>query len=117
MPTLENMKTEPKSSWGGARPGAGRKPRLQYEAREQFNEIYDRYADKLVGSAIYHAAKGDKDMLRFLIDQRIGRAAQGVDMRSQSIVLNMDSSDAGDVIDVMEIAARVSQELKKLKTG
>jgi len=38
---LENLKKDPKSNWGGSREGSGRKPRLKYEVRDDFEMVKD----------------------------------------------------------------------------
>lgn len=115
---LENLKTEEKSNWGGAREGAGRKPRLQYEARELFNEEIDKDWVYLATLVRYHIRKGDKDLLKWVIEQRIGKAPQSLNIEARSAVLNVSeqvSTEPG--IDIMAIAGGVAEELRKLKTN
>ena len=74
------MKTSNKSSWGGTRPGSGRKPKLKYETRELFYQKIDEQWDQLVNSLITKAIEGDKEILKWILDQRIGKAAQSMQM-------------------------------------
>lgn len=116
---LEKLKTEEKSSWGGVREGAGRKPRLQYEARELFNLAVDQEWEILTKMIRYYIRKGDKEMIKWVTEQRIGKAPQSVDMTAKGLFLNVTErvNPTDNKIDVMEIAKRISAELKVLKTG
>jgi hypothetical protein len=69
-----DLKTEDKSTWGGSRNGSGRKPRLQYEAREAFYNAVDDEWENINKLLKYHIHRGDKEMLKWIIEQRIGRA-------------------------------------------
>jgi hypothetical protein len=75
------MKTKVISKRGGARPGAGRKPKLQHEARELFNAAIDERWDQILLKIDEWIAKGDKDILRLVIEQRIGRASQNIELK------------------------------------
>lgn len=70
------MKKQSKSSWGGARKGAGRKPRAVFEARETFYAKVDEKWGQLVENVLKMALNGDKDVLKWILDQRIGRATK-----------------------------------------
>jgi len=74
------MKTEQKSKHGGARAGAGRKPKLQYEARELFYSAVDARWDTILSKLDKLIARGDFHALRWVLEQRIGRAPQSVEM-------------------------------------
>lgn len=115
---FEKLNTSEKSSWGGVREGAGRKPRLQYEARELFNLAMDEEWGILNKFIRYYIRKGDKEMIKWVVEQRIGKAPQSMDITSKSLSVNvpLKSKGSSDKIDVMEIAKRVSAELKKIKT-
>lgn len=71
--TIEKMKTVGISKRGGARPGAGRKPRLQHEAREIFNAAIDARWPLIMRKLDELIEKGDKDVLRMVVEQRIGK--------------------------------------------
>ncbi len=115
--TLEKLKTKEKSSWGGARSGAGRKPRLQYEARELFYSAIDEEWENIIKVLQYHIRRGNKDVMKWAIEQRIGKAPQSVDISAKGAFLNVSKEiGAKKEIDVMTIAKRVSAELKVLKT-
>ena len=115
---FENLKSEPQSNWGGSRPGAGRKPRLQYEVRDLFNFAIDEEWDNILKVVRYHVRKGDKDVTKWLIEQRIGKAPQTLDVTAKAAILSVTSEISDDSpIDIMEIAKKVSAELKLLKTS
>jgi hypothetical protein len=116
--SLEISKTDRISSWGGVRVGAGRKPKLQYEARELFNSAVDLEWPYIMEMLLNYARKGDKDVLKWIVEQRIGKAPQSMDVNSNSAVLNVNEVLDPDATErVMEIAKRVSEELKKTKTS
>jgi hypothetical protein len=77
------MKTEQKSRHGGARIGAGRKPRLQYEARELFFSAVDARWDMILSKLNKLILRGDFHALRWVLEQRIGRAPQSMDITTQ----------------------------------
>lgn len=118
MEKLEKLKTEKKSNWGGARTGAGRKPRLQYEARELFNLAIDEEWGILNKMVRYYIRKGDKDMIKWVVEQRIGKAPQTVDVNARGAFLNVSEPFVNEEKHsrLMEIAKRVSAELKVIKT-
>jgi hypothetical protein len=74
------MKMEQKSKHGGAREGAGRKPKLQYEARELFYSAVDARWDTILAKLDKLITRGDFHALRWVLEQRIGRAPQSVEM-------------------------------------
>lgn len=118
--TLEKLKTNEKSNqWGGAREGSGRKPRLQYEARELFNLAIDEEWGVLNKLIRYYIRKGDKDIIKWVVEQRIGKAPQSLDVTAKGAFLNVteEVKSTDKKIDIMEIAKRVSVELKKIKTA
>lgn len=78
METIEILKTRTISKRGGVRAGAGRKPRKQHEARELFNSVVDARWQVLLGKVFEMAEAGDKDMLRLLVEQRIGKPTQSL---------------------------------------
>lgn len=114
---LENLKTEEKSNWGGPREGSGRKPRLQYEARELFNAEIDKDWLYMATLLRYHIRKGDKELLKWVIEQRIGKAPQSLDIEARGAFLSVpEEITTKSEIDIMTIAEGVSKELKRLKT-
>lgn len=73
----ENMKNQEKSSnWGGHRENSGRKPRLEFTARELFNNFFDENWDVIKGHLEKWIIKGDRFIIEKLIEQRIGKAPQ-----------------------------------------
>lgn len=80
----ESLKTSEKSSYkgqyGGYRPNSGRKPKKTFEARELFNIAVDERWEKIMSKIDYYIEQGDKDILKFIVEQRIGRSPQKVDM-------------------------------------
>jgi len=116
--SFENLKNKDKSSWGGLREGSGRKPRLQYEVRELFNNVIDDEWDNIVKVLQYHIRKGDKDTMKWCLEQRIGRAPQSVDINAKGVFLSVSEPTADNKdIDIDLIARGVSKELRKIKTG
>ena len=99
---LENMKMEHKSSHGGAREGAGRKPKLQYEARGLFYSTIDDRWDMIVSKLDELIAKGDSSTLRWLLEQRIGRAPQSIDITTQGDKITPDNQISEDAISIAE---------------
>ena len=75
---IEILKTKGISKRGGARVGAGRKPKLQFEARELFNVSVDKNWDLLMEKVWEAVKNGDKDMVKFVIEQKIGKPAQSL---------------------------------------
>jgi len=71
------------STRGGARPGAGRKPRMNFEARELFYMRVDAFWEKIMEKIEDYVEKGDKDIIKMIIEQRIGKPAQSVDHTTQ----------------------------------
>lgn len=114
--SLENLKTDSKSNWGGFREGSGRKPKLQYEMRELFNTFVDEEWENVMKVLKYQILRGDKEVMKWVIEQRIGRTPQMVGLSSGGS-LTVESVSSDTKIDIDEIANRVSKELKKIKTG
>jgi hypothetical protein len=114
---VENLKKQEKSKWGGVRIGAGRKPKLQYEVRELFNLTVDEEWENISKVLRYYIRKGDKEIVKWIVEQRIGKAPQNLDISAKGAFLNVSEqiNPIGKSIDVMEIAKKVSAELKKLK--
>lgn len=77
---VEILNTVKISSHGGSRKNSGRKPKLQYEARELFNLEVDKRWPKILEKIDELIQKGDKDVLKMLIDQRIGKPTSTVNM-------------------------------------
>jgi hypothetical protein len=70
---LENSITTTKIKHGGFRAGSGRKPKLQYEARELLNMAIDQRMPKILEKIDELVEKGDTTMIKLLIEQRFGR--------------------------------------------
>ena len=83
--SIEILKTKPISKRGGARVGAGRKPKLQFEARELFNISVDKNWDMLMEKVWEAVKNGDKDMLKFVIEQKIGKPAQAINVHKREV--------------------------------
>ncbi|OHB14679.1 MAG: hypothetical protein A2431_00520 [Candidatus Zambryskibacteria bacterium RIFOXYC1_FULL_39_10] len=86
--SIEILKTTAISKRGGARIGAGRKPKLKFEARELFNVAVDEKWPLIVSKMDEWIENGDKDMIKFIIEQRIGKPAQAVDIRKEETKVN-----------------------------
>ncbi len=114
---LENLKIEnPKTNWGGTRAGSGRKPKLQFEAREQFNLFVDDNIDILHDCALRHVKKGNFRALEYLFDQRYGKAPLNVETTNKSLNLNVSDQKIIPNPELIELANRISAELKIMKT-
>jgi len=81
--SIESMKTGGISKRGGARLGAGRKPKLQFEARELFNVAIDDRWEQIMQKIDGLIEKGDKDILRLCVEQRIGKAGQSLSIKNE----------------------------------
>ena len=82
---IEKVENKKKSKKGGARPGAGRKPKLgkaiaDYQARQKFKEAFDRNITDEDWDRLMMEAKKDKKLITYMIDQRIGKAAQSMEL-------------------------------------
>ena len=80
---FEILKTSTISKRGGARVGAGRKPKLQFEARELFNMEVDENWDLLMERVWDAVRNGDKDMIKFVLEQKIGKPSQSLDINKK----------------------------------
>jgi hypothetical protein len=98
---------------GGARKGAGRKPKLlqNYKVRELFNSVVDNCWDDIVVAMRHHIKKKDKDFIKFIVDQRIGKAAQALDVTSggEKIPLIMPS----EIINKNDLASGTKSDSKR----
>ena len=78
----ENGQIKQKSSWGGKRPGAGRKPmyggeEVTRKMRRKFCDyITEEEIEAVMASAIADAMNGKPEMVRFVLDQVFGKATQ-----------------------------------------
>ena len=116
--TVTNLKNSTESSWGGTRVGAGRKPRLDYEARAEFYNAVDDRLPKIWEILDLHIRRGDKTVLLWLLEQRLGKAPQSIDMTAKTVNFHTSNNKKVDAngIDILEIANGVSAQLKLLKT-
>ncbi len=80
--TIEKSNTNQISKRGGARVGAGRKPKMQYEARELFNMAVDARWPLIMQKIDELIQKGDKDILKMIVEQRIGKPTQSVAVKN-----------------------------------
>lgn len=78
-----------KKKRGGIRENAGRKPKLKDDARSLFYARVDEKWDQIMEALDYWIAKKDKDMLKLVIEQRIGKAPQSVEVEVE-ITLKID---------------------------
>jgi hypothetical protein len=115
--SVENLKTKEKSSWGGLREGSGRKPKLQYEVRELFNTVIDDEWENIIKVLKSQIRNGDKETMKWCLEQRIGKAPQSMDINAKGAILNASEPITEyDGIDITMIAKGVSAELKKILT-
>lgn len=105
------MKTEQESKHGGARPGAGRKPKLQFEARELFYTAIDDRWEAIIAKLDKLIDRGDSGTIRWLLEQRVGKASQSLDVTTQGHkIASQDESESisEDTIAVFEELAWLS---------
>ncbi len=81
---IENLKTNEISTRGGTRPGSGRKPKLKAEARELFYSKLDERWENIIQMLDKWIKEGDKEILKFLIEQRIGKPPQALRLANES---------------------------------
>lgn len=109
------MKTAQQSRWGGERLGSGRKPKMKYEARELFYAAIDERWAKILKKIDHYITKGDKDILKMIIEQRIGRPSQQADITLEQKLPTPFISDvqmyriAKEIIGRHETVAEISQ--------
>lgn len=65
---------------GGHRPNSGRKPKLKYDARQLFYACIDKKWDRIMEKLNEYIEEGDKDILKMIIEQRIGKAPQSLEL-------------------------------------
>jgi len=65
---------------GGKRAGSGRKPKTDFTARETFKALFDANVTDEDWKTFILACKRDPKLMMYLIDQRIGKAAQAVEL-------------------------------------
>lgn len=83
---MEEVKLEkPENNYGGKRDGSGRKPKAKlkgkFNAREELYKWIDERWDTLTAGVAVNFE--DKDMIKYLIDQRIGKAPQNLNLGNQ----------------------------------
>lgn len=83
-PLIEILKTTAISKRGGARPGAGRKPKHNFEAREVFNSWADMNWPKMEKQLNRAVSSGNIDVIKWVVDQRIGKPSQKVDIKPET---------------------------------
>ena len=114
----EKMNTIEKSNRGGARQGSGRKPRLEYSIREKFNSLADEKIQTWFEMLDRHIKSGNLEALKFGLEQRMGKAAQNLDMTTKSVSYSLSQPvNIQGGIDIMEMVKRISAELKTRKTS
>jgi translation initiation factor IF-2 len=79
-----------KPSWGGFRVGSGRKPKLQYEAREEFNAWFDTNQTEIMDTLLRHIKRGNFQAMIYVLDQRFGKAPQTLESININKNLNVD---------------------------
>lgn len=80
---IEKSISKKKSKRGGKRPGAGRKPKLEWEARRLFNKFVDKHWKEIENGLLFWIKKKDKYVLEKILEQRIGRAGQSIHMGNE----------------------------------
>lgn len=112
---LENSITTTKIKHGGFRSGSGRKPKLQYEARELLNMAIDQRMPKILEKIDELVEKGDTTMIKLLIEQRFGRPS--VPQIPQISEPTRISSEIFNNPKIQEAVAVVNREYKLLLYG
>lgn len=80
----EKMNTvNPPKQRGGARPNCGRKPKLKFAVREMFNKEIDSRMPAIMEAIDYYIGIKDKEILKYVLNQRIGRPPQSVELTGQ----------------------------------
>ena len=121
---LGNLKKEDKNQvikdvivkqHGGVRPNSGRKPKLQFEARELFNQFIDKNWGKIMENVTKWIDEGDKDMHKYILDQRLGKAVQGIDVGKNkgNVYIKVDHIDTQQNLTLSQ-ASGVTSETEKL---
>lgn len=95
------MKTKLKSKHGGARPGSGRKPKLQYEARELFYNAVDDRWNTIIAKLDKLITKGDHHTLRWILEQRIGRAPQSLEITNQEEKMTPEQEKSNEELEYL----------------
>lgn len=84
---VEKVENSPWSKNGGKRKGSGRKQkehlRKNFQAREELYKWIDENWEALMKGLKVSLDKEDKEMIKYLIDQRIGKAPQRVEMTGE----------------------------------
>jgi len=82
MTKLENGQETKKSSWGGSRPNAGRKPlyddeQVSRKMRRKFTDyVSEEEIESVMASALAEAMNGKPEMMKFVLEQVFGKATQ-----------------------------------------
>jgi|GEM_PF-6881086 len=80
---LKNNQMESNFGWGGARIGAGRKEGISAATliKKKFKDfLSEEDMQDLVNKALEMARNGSKEMVRYVLDQCLGKAVQCVDI-------------------------------------
>ena len=84
---FEKIENEQKKTKGGKRLNSGRKPKIKsfkkFEARENFNIAVDKKWPEIMQKIQEYIDAGDRDILKMVIEQRIGKAPQSIKMDGQ----------------------------------
>lgn len=78
-----DLKMDKEPSHGGVRENSGRKPKLKDEARQMFYAAVDARWEMIMEKIDYYIQKGDKDILKMIIEQRIGKAPQPIEVEGE----------------------------------
>lgn len=97
---------------GGFRPGSGRKPKYQYEAREILNMAIDERMPKIFEKLDDLIEKGDPTILKMLIEQRYGRPTVPETPKiSQKQQINQFFFDPAIRAKVLEVESELKKKL------
>lgn len=108
---------------GGYRPGSGRKPILVSDARQLFNKAVDeRWNDIMAELDRWLAKEDNKEILKYIIDQRIGKAPQGIHIHGNldikanlvsELVENLHLIDVEEVSEGEQLSSKEDKFLSK----
>ena|SRR3990167_5936544 len=89
---------------GGKRENSGRKKTTlkkykQHEARERFNIAIDHKWDIIIEKIDEWIEDGDKEMIKYVLDQRICKASQAIDLGGKVEITTLSYEQARKIID------------------
>ena len=98
----DTISLEKIDSWGGRREGSGRRKKKklakQFQARQELYKWIDENWDALMNGLKIALSKQDKEMMKYLLDQRIGKAPVQVDQQIEgNFIISWDETDTNSI--------------------